>query len=94
MDVCPEPKVKYFTKVINKVQLEVIVQMDAGRIKGIVHVHPEHRLLDELNDERAFLPLTDVEVEGLGKGVRTKFLALRKDCIIYVIPIEEIRGSA
>jgi hypothetical protein len=88
------PKGKHFTPVINKVQMEVIIQLADGCIKGTVHVHPENRLLDELNEEGAFLPVTNASAEGLGEVVQTAFLALRKDAILYVTPQEEVQDPA
>lgn len=55
-----------------------------GEVVGFLYIPELKRRLSEiLNDEREFLPLTDVEQEGGGK---IEYLALNKR---YIVTVEE-----
>ena len=75
---------------------QIIVETDRYRITGFVRLPPEgyrSRLSDYLNaPERAFLPLTDVELtplDGTGSPERHQFLALALSHVVFAIPLDE-----
>lgn len=88
-----EEKGKIFTQVVNKEPVEVLIQTSMHRIQGVIHVIPEGRLRDELNQNEPFLPLTDVKVMDLSGNVQyqTSFLAINRSQIHWVLPIGEVK---
>ncbi len=90
MSVHFDDKGKYFTEVMAKVTLEVVVQTTKHRIHGYLHITPERRLIDELNNTRMFLAITDARVESSGYEMTTSFLALHKEQILWITPVEDL----
>jgi hypothetical protein len=88
-----DDKGKFFTDVISKTPVPVTIQTVAQRIRGIVHVHPEERLKDELDKATQFLAVTDAEIYDLEGHLLQKshFLALNCNHIIWVIPDEDTK---
>jgi len=86
-----DDKGKFFTDAISKTPVPVTIQTVAQRIRGIVHVHPEERLKDELDKATQFLAVTDAEIYDLEGHLLQKshFLALNCNHIIWVIPDED-----
>lgn len=87
------PRGKYFTEVISKEPIPVLISTQMGQIEGLIYVHPEHRLLDEINEGPPFLAVTEARIDENGEVVETQFLALNREQINWVIPSDEIRGS-
>lgn len=84
MAVHYDEKGKYFTDVVTKRPLGVIIQTDHGRVFGTVHITPDHRLLDEVNLPGAFLPVTQARIADPQVEIRTSLLALNKRQIVWV----------
>ncbi len=82
---------KYFTNVIKKKPTEVYIQTTAQLIHGIIHLKPDNRIKDEI-DEQVSLAITDATVYGNEGTVifRSHFLAVNKTQIIWVIPCEDM----
>jgi hypothetical protein len=85
-----DPKGKYFTEVVTKTSQAVVIQTTRGRIRGTVHVHPDHRLLDELNDGLSFLAITEARIELPEESLQASFVAVNKAELVWVAPVEEI----
>jgi len=73
----------------------IVVETGRHRISGVLHMPRDgyrSRLTDYLNaSERAFLPLTDVEITPLdapGKPERRPFMALSVAHIVLAMPDE------
>jgi len=83
-------KGKFFTEVISKDPVDVLVQTTTHLIQGTVHVHRDERLKDELDNESAFLALTDVSIlNAEGKTLyQNEFVAIQRHQIVWVIPEE------
>jgi hypothetical protein len=90
-----DDKGKIFTNVVTKTPLDVIIQTQNHQIHGKVHVRPNGRLKDELTDSEAFLAVTDAAVYDLnGKlAYRTNFIALHRDHINWLIPVDELNTT-
>jgi hypothetical protein len=81
---------KYFTEMVRKRELRVIIHTHSSRIEGVVHLHPDHRLLDELNQGTSpFMAITQATLRADGDQTRLAFMALRKDSIECIYPLEE-----
>ena len=86
-----DEKGKFFTDVVSKVTVPVFIQTVTHGIRGDMHIRPDQRLKDELDLSDSFLAITDAVILGPdGKELnRTNFLAVRRDQIVWVMPIEE-----
>jgi len=89
-----DPKGKYFTEVVTKTPQAVVMQTTRGRIRGTIHLHPDHRRLDELNEGQAFLAITEAEIELLGESQRASFEAGNKAELVWITPVEELSVEA
>lgn len=57
-----DDKGKYFTERINKRGLLVTLSVRGNRVQGTVHLAPDHRLKDEMNNDEQFIALTDAKL--------------------------------
>lgn len=92
-----DEKGKFFTRVITKRPVYVVIQTPTHRIQGQVHVRPDERLKDELDQTGAFLAVTEAtvyDVSGEQVILRTHFLALHVQQIIWITPLEELTLSS
>jgi len=80
--------------------LRILAETDRHRITGIIHLPRDgyrSRLTDYLNaSERAFLALTDVQIETLdGSSVQHRpFLALALSHVVLVTPADDETADA
>jgi hypothetical protein len=88
MQTVPETRGKIFTDVVSTRPVPVIVQTRHNRILGDFHVRPDWRLKDEVNEQDAFVALTDVEVydESGAQVFKAEFMVLRRDSIEWIVP--------
>lgn len=86
-----DEKGKFFTDVILKTPVHVIVQTAGQMVRGKVHVREGERLKDELDRDELFLAVTDASVIGPDGQVQfhAPFLAVRRSQVIWVMPDEE-----
>lgn len=85
-------KGKFFTEIINKEPVEVIIQTTTHRIHGKLFIRPQERIKEELNQSEIFLALTDVIVFNPQNEVlyQVKFMALNREQIVWLFPKAEI----
>lgn len=86
-----DEKGKYFTNVIQKVPVPSVIQTVSNLVRGFVHVRQNERLKDELENGEKFLAVTDATVtDPAGETVYSgPFLAVRKDQIVWVMPLAD-----
>jgi len=92
-----EEKGKIFTEVVTKVAIEVVIQTVSNRIVGKVHVRPGERLKDEIDRSELSLAVTDAvifDAEGKLPIFKTRFVAVQKSQIIWILPQSEIYTEA
>jgi hypothetical protein len=93
MDVRYNHQGKIFTNVQSKVPVVVIIQTTKHRIRGTIHVHPQRRLLDELNEPTEFVPITEGQIHE-SNGVRqVGFIALNKSQILWITPAKNFSDA-
>lgn len=88
-----EEKGKIFTQVVTKEPVDVIIQTNTHRIQGKLHIRPEDRLKDELDNCTQFLAVTNAQVfdvNGQGKPTRTSFMAVNITSVVWVIPNNDL----
>jgi hypothetical protein len=90
-----DDKGKIFTEVVSKVSIPAVVQTTEHLIRGNVHVRRDERLKDELDRDELFLAITDASIIGTdGQTLyQTRFLAVRRAQIIWVMPAHESEES-
>ena len=82
-----EGKGKVFTEVIRTQAVNVVIQTHKNKIRGIMHKPQDNRLIDKLNKDDKFLPVTQVVIydeEGTAELHRTDFLAVNCSEIIWL----------
>jgi hypothetical protein len=94
MNVRYDPKGKYFTEVVSKVPVVAWIQTTRQRIRGTVFLHPDNRLLDELNQAPEYLAVTDATVFEEDRQWKTEFLALHRSQLIWVTPEADMEDPA
>lgn len=84
-------KGKYFTERVSKKAVEVAVVTVHGHARGHVYVLPNQRVKDLLNNPgELFLALTDAVITPAeGPAEEVPFVALNKQHIVSVVPIDE-----
>lgn len=90
-----DDKGKIFTEVVSKVSIPAVVQTTEHLIRGNVHVRRDERLKDELDRDELFLAITDASIIGTdGQTLyQTRFLAVRRAQIVWVMPAHEAEES-
>lgn len=84
---------KYFTEVVSKTPMRVVIQTLDNRIHGTIHLHPANRLSDEINEEALFLPVTEASVSQAEEVIETGFISVNKQHILWIIPKEDMQGG-
>lgn len=72
-----------------KEKIPVILLTTTYRLEGEMHVVPGGRLLDEINKERDFIPITNATVYDLSGDSpldTLDFIALNKSLVVMVAP--------
>ncbi|MFM8321468.1 MAG: hypothetical protein ACKOC5_11185 [Chloroflexota bacterium] len=92
MSIRFDDKGKFFTEVVSKEAVAVIIQTAAGRVQGSIHIRPGERLKDAINQTEPFFAVTDATVFDLsGKELyRTDFLAVHREQIIWLLPEDQV----
>jgi hypothetical protein len=90
-----DDKGKYFTDIISKEEIDVIIQTLTHRIEGQVHVRPGVRLKDELNHPERFFAVTGASVFSPSGELlyRSRFMVINSDQVVWMIPFHELSGG-
>jgi hypothetical protein len=83
---------KFFTDVVTKTPVPVMIQTHIQRIHGNIHVSQGHRLKDELDLSEKFIAITDAVIYLPDGQVlyQANFLAVERDKIVWVMPDNEV----
>ena len=87
-----DEKGKLFTERVHKTRVEVRIITLQGEVHGYLHVMPDQRVRDLLNNtSEQFLAVTDATLRGQGglESQHIEFIALNKNHLLSVIPIGE-----
>jgi hypothetical protein len=88
MSIRFDDKGKFFTDVVSKDTIPVIIQTVNHQIKGMLHVRPNERLTDELNHGELFFAVTEASIYDLtGELIfNCDYFAVNRDQIIWILP--------
>jgi len=91
-----DEKGKFFTDIISKKVVRSDIQTVTHHIRGNIHVRTGDRISDEINQPNLFLPVTSAEIYSLdGEKLYTSdFLAVNREHIVWLMPIEEHQDKA
>ena len=86
-----DDKGKFYTEIISKVTVPAMIQTTLHRIQGLVHIRPNERFKDELDNDEPFLPVTAAQIFNEAGEVlfEADFISVRRSQIVWVIPSEE-----
>jgi hypothetical protein len=86
-----DEKGKYYTEVVKKLPVSVVIQTATHLIHGLVHVREGERFKNELERDEIFLAVTNAKVYNTeDKVVFTEpFMAIRRTQIIWIMPVDE-----
>ena len=86
-----EDKGKIFTNIVTKEPVKVVIQTSMHKIDGFMHVRPDDRIKDEINQDERFLAVTEATIYSLDGNVldNVEFLAVNREQIIWIYPIDE-----
>lgn len=84
-----DEKGKFFTDIISKKSVPVVMQTTTHRIEGNVHIRRGERLKDELDREENFLAVTEAKIFNSDNQpiYSSSFLSVAKINIVWIFPI-------
>ncbi len=91
-----DEKGKVFTQRLRTQDVEVNIITVSGTLHGFIHVAPGNRLKDQLNTrDEQFLAMTNATARNHDDkaGVHIDFIAINKQHIVSVIPVDETRTT-
>ena len=86
-----DDKGKFYTEIISKITVPAMIQTTKHRLQGLVHIRPNSRFKDELDNDEAFLAVTGAKIlnEAGEVFLEADFISIRRDQIVWIIPYEE-----
>lgn len=92
MSIRFDEKGKFFTDVISKDTIPVVIQTIKQRIHGNLHIRPDQRLKDEINIGDQFIAITDGKIYSDEQDLLYKcdFFAINRDHIVWILPEAEV----
>ena len=91
-----DDKGKFFTNIVSKIPVFVLIQTTTHLIRGQIHIRPTERVKDELDQSEPFLAVTEASIlDADGREARrTPFLAVQRSQIIWAMPDEDGRSAS
>ena len=92
MSIPFDEKGKFFTEIISKDSITVIIQTTSHRVQGMLDIRPGERLKDEINNLEQFFAITEATIfKDDGKALYCcEFFALNREQIVWILPKDEI----
>ena len=90
MSIEYDEKGKFYTDIITKVPVSVLIQTSVHQVRGFVHVRQGERLKNELERDEAFLAVTEAGVLGADGQVlfSVSFMAVKRSQIVWDMPTD------
>jgi hypothetical protein len=91
MTVEYDEKGKYYTEVVKKLPISVVIQTVTHLARGLVHIREGERLKNELERDEKFLAVTNATIYDAGDKVlfTQPFMAILRAQIVWIMPVEE-----
>jgi hypothetical protein len=86
-----DDKGKFYTDIVKKLPVPVMLQTATHLVRGLVHVREGERLKNELEREEMFLAVTNASIYGADDKVlfAAPFMAIQRAQIIWIMPVDE-----
>jgi hypothetical protein len=86
-----DEKGKFYTDIVKKLPVPVVIQTTTHLVRGLVHVREGERLKNELERAEIFLAVTNAAVYGSDDKVlfTVPFMAVQRAQIIWIMPVDE-----
>ena len=86
-----DEKGKFYTDVVKKLPMSVVIQTAIHLVRGSVHVREGERLKNELERDDMFVAVTNATVYNADDKVlfTAPFMALQRAQIIWIMPVDE-----
>jgi hypothetical protein len=86
-----DEKGKFYTDIVKKLPVSVVMQTASHLVRGQVHVRDGERLKNELERDEVFLAVTHAAIYGADDKVlyTVPFLAVQRAQIIWIMPVDE-----
>jgi hypothetical protein len=86
-----DEKGKFYTDIVKKIPVPVVIQTVTHLVRGSVHVREGERLKNELERAELFLAVTQATVYDTNDKVlfTVPFMAVHRAQMIWIMPVEE-----
>lgn len=86
-----DEKGKFYTDVVKKLPVQVVIQTATHLVRGLIHVRDGERLKNELERNEIFLAVTNAVVYGAEDKIlyTVPFLAVQRAQIVWIMPVDE-----
>ncbi len=86
-----DDKGKFYTDIVKKLPVSVVIQTVTHLVRGLVHVRDGERLKNELERDEMFLAVTNAVVYSADDKVlfTVPFIALQRAQIIWIMPVDK-----
>jgi hypothetical protein len=86
-----DEKGKFYTDIVKKLPVSVVMHTTAHLVRGQVHVRDGERLKNELERDEVFLAVTNATIYDANDKVlfTAPFMAVQRAQIIWIMPVGE-----
>ena len=86
-----DEKGKFYTDIVKKLPVSVVIQTVSHLVRGLVHVRDGERLKNELERNEMFLAVTNAVVYNADDKVlfTVPFMAIQRAQIIWIMPVDK-----
>jgi len=86
-----DEKGKYYTDIVKKLPVPVVIQTNSQLIRGLIHVREGERLKNELERTETFLAVTNASVHDGNDRLlfSAPFMAVQFSQVVWIMPVEE-----
>lgn len=95
MSIRFDDKGKFFTTVVSKESVPVIIQTVTHRIQGMLHVRPQERLTDEVNTADQFFAITEATIFDNSGDVlyECEFFTVNRRHVVWLLPVDQLNPN-
>ena len=92
MSIRFDEKGKFFTDIVSKEAVPVIIRTVTHEIRGLLHIRPGERLTDEINQGEYFFAVTEATIfDDSGEELyRCDFFSVNRDYIVWILPESQL----
>jgi hypothetical protein len=86
-----DEKGKFYTDIVKKLPVSVVIQTSTHLVRGLVHVRDGERLKNELERDEMFLAVTHATIYEAADKVlyAVPFMAVQRAQIVWIMPVDE-----